>query len=255
MTEEVLRLEEVIKSFGDNVVLKNLSFSVKKGEIIALMGPSGCGKTTVLRLVLRLIEADEGRVWLYGRDITHLPERDLIDIRRKVGIVFQGGALFDSMTVFENVAFPLRYCLGIKDEEKMRDMIAMMLESVELPGIEDLMPADLSGGMRKRVALARALVYNPSFLLLDEPTTGLDPQTARHIDRLVVNLSKKYNVSAMAVTHDVVSALGVADRILLMKDGRIAWLGTPEEWETATDPEVVSFLQGTKSIRQWGCAP
>ena len=106
-----------------------------------------------------------------------------------------------------------------------------MLESVELPGIEDLMPADLSGGMRKRVALARALVYNPSFLLLDEPTTGLDPQTARHIDRLVVNLSKKYNVSAMAVTHDVVSALGIADRILLMKDGRIAWLGTPEEWK------------------------
>lgn len=255
MEEEILRLEGIKKSFGNKIVLKGLSLSINKGEIAALMGPSGCGKTTVLRSISRLLEPDDGRIILYGNDITHLSERELIEIRKRIGIVFQGGALFDSMTVFENVAFPLRYCLEIKDEKRMREMVSAMLESVELSGIEDLMPADLSGGMRKRVALARALVYNPSFLLLDEPTTGLDPQTARHIDRLVANLSRKYNVSAMTVTHDVVSALGIADRIFLMKEGDIVWQGTPEEWEASNDPEVAAFLLGTKSIRQRGNAP
>ncbi|HHZ05134.1 ATP-binding cassette domain-containing protein [Acetomicrobium hydrogeniformans] len=255
MEEYILRFEKVSKSFGDKEVLRNISFSVKKGEVVALMGPSGCGKTTVLRLILRLIEADEGEIHLYGRDITHLSERELIDIRKKVGIVFQGGALFDSMTVFENVAFPLRYCLDIKDERVMREMVSSMLESVELPDTEDLMPADLSGGMRKRVALARALVYKPSFLLLDEPTTGLDPQTARHIDRLVADLSRRHNLSAMTVTHDVVSALGISNRIFLMKEGDIVWMGTSEEWEASSDPEVTSFLLGTKSIRHRGSAP
>lgn len=137
----------------------------------------------------------------------------------------------------------------------MREMVSSMLESVELPDTEDLMPADLSGGMRKRVALARALVYKPSFLLLDEPTTGLDPQTARHIDRLVADLSRRHNLSAMTVTHDVVSALGIADRVFLMKEGDIVWMGTSEEWEASSDPEVTSFLLGTKSIRHRGSAP
>ncbi|MDI9389800.1 MAG: ATP-binding cassette domain-containing protein [Synergistota bacterium] len=248
--EEILRVSEAFKRFDGHQVLKGVSFALAAGEAMALMGPSGCGKTTVLRLVLRLVNIEDGEVHLFGRNVAEADEEELIELRRRIGVVFQGGALFDSMSVGDNVAFPLYYCLGVKDRKAVSERVEEILTAVGLEGAERLLPAELSGGMRKRVAIARALVYRPQLLLLDEPSTGLDPITARLIDELVLKLKETFNVGVLMVTHDIISALGVSDKIFLMDEGRIVWAGTPLEWHKSQDPNVLRFASGLRAVRR-----
>lgn len=250
---DLVRLQDVAMSFGNKHVLSGMNMSIAAGSIVALMGASGCGKTTVLRLIAGLIGIQEGALSLFGTRLDAGTNQELIvTLRKRMGIVFQSGALFDSLTVGENVCFPLKFCLGITDEDELNERVRHMLSGVELEEIEGLYPAELSGGMRRRVAIARALVYDPELLLLDEPTTGLDPMTARHIDRLVANLGRRSEAAVLLVTHDLVSALGVADTMLLMDEGRIAWSGTPEEWHTTDDTCVRFFSEGMIPVMRGG---
>ncbi len=251
MNRRVLEAESIEKTFGNNVVLRGINLALSTGEILSLMGPSGCGKTTVLRMVVGLISPDKGKITLFGKDLATSEEDDsIVELKKRIGIVFQGGALFDSLDVGENVAFPLRYCLGLSDEDQIHARVAAVLERVELPGTESVMPAELSGGMKKRIAIARALVHEPEILLLDEPTTGLDPQTARHIDRLVAEIGRRLDIGILAVTHDLVTAVGISDTILLMDQGRITWKGTPDEWKKSGDENVKRFADGLRPVRE-----
>lgn len=242
--------------FNERTVLREVSFDLFPGEIVALMGPSGCGKTTVLRILIGLIEASRGELEIFGTPVrSETPREHLVQLRRRMGVVFQNGALFDSLTVGENVAFPLRHCLGMRDMAVIRAKTEEILAAVELPGVENKYPSELSGGMRKRVAIARSLVYRPELLLLDEPTTGLDPQTARHVDRLVRDLGHRFGISVLVVTHDLVTTLGIAHRILLVDQGRIAWRGSVDEWKLASSPEVRRFARGMEPVDQKGGNP
>jgi len=249
LKRRVLSVENVEKKFGTNTVLKQIDLDLSTGEIVSLMGPSGCGKTTVLRMIVGLIAPDSGKIVLFDRNLAEAEEDEsIIELKKRVGIVFQGGALFDSLNVAENVAFPLRYCLGLEDESEIEMRVAKALEQVELPGTGKLMPAELSGGMKKRIAIARALVHEPEILLLDEPTTGLDPQTARHIDRLITEIANRYEIGILSVTHDLVTAIGISDTILLMDRGRISWRGTSHEWKESQDENVRKFAEGLKPV-------
>lgn len=249
----LMEMQNVSVGFGGKNVIHNVSLSLVSGEVTCLMGPSGCGKTTTLRLIAGLLKPQEGEIRLLGKTINMETEEDeLIDIRRELGVVFQGGALFDSMSVGQNIAFPLKYCRNITDEEKISSMVLEILDHVELGDIREQYPAELSGGMRKRVAIARSLVHGPALLLLDEPTTGLDPITARHIDQLVLDLCRKFGFSVLVVTHDLVSALGIANHLLLMEEGEISWSGVSRDWSTSDHPGVRRFAEGMISVREMG---
>ncbi|MDO9508823.1 MAG: ATP-binding cassette domain-containing protein [Thermovirgaceae bacterium] len=249
----LMEMQHVSAGFGGKIVIHEVNMTLLSGEVTCLMGPSGCGKTTTLRLVAGLLKPQEGEIRLLGKTIRMETEEDeLIDIRRELGVVFQGGALFDSMSVGQNIAFPLRYCRNLADEEKISSMVLEMLDHVELGDVREKFPAELSGGMRKRVAIARSLVHSPALLLLDEPTTGLDPITARHIDQLVLDLCSKFGFSVLVVTHDLVSALGIGDHLLLMEEGRVSWKGTSKEWSFSEHPGVRRFAEGMISVREMG---
>jgi len=243
-------LEEVSVFFGEKRALKEVNLSLSMGEVKCILGPSGCGKTTTLRVVAGLQKIQKGRIKFFEAQITSATdEREITAFRKRLGVVFQGGALFDSLTVGENIAFPLKYCKGIADRETIEEKTREILKHVELGNVSNLYPSELSGGMRKRVAIARALVHEPEVLLLDEPTTGLDPLTARHIDALIVNLCRKFGVAVLVVTHDMVSALGIADRLVLMENGRVVWRGTCEEWRETSNTAVKRFSSGLVSVR------
>ncbi len=247
----IASLRQVGMDFNGHTVLHEVSFDLYPGEIVALMGPSGCGKTTVLRILIGLLEASRGELEIFGSPVREdTPRELLVSLRRRMGVVFQNGALFDSLTVGENVMFPLRHCLGMRDRDAMKARAQEILGAVELPGVEGKYPSELSGGMRKRVAIARSLVYRPELLLLDEPTTGLDPQTARHVDRLVRDLGRSFGIGVLVVTHDLVTTLGIAHRILLIDQGRISWRGSVEEWRRSTSPEVRRFARGMEPVNQ-----
>ena len=240
----MIQLENVHKRFGKHVVLDGVDFEVREGETVALMGPSGTGKSVLLKHIIGLIRPDVGRILVDGKEVARLKRKALSELRSGIGYVFQNGALFDSMTVFENVR------LGITDEDKYRDLdychqrIAECIRLVNLPAdtIEKY-PAELSGGMRKRVGIARAIAGSPKYLLYDEPTSGLDPVNADIIDGLVQRLDDELGVTSVMVTHDVRGAFRVADRLALLSDGKIVMQGTPQEFLDSKNPKVREFLE------------
>ncbi len=242
-------LTDVRKAFGPKVVLDGISLEVRDGETLAVIGQSGSGKSVMLKSIVRLLEPDFGRVTVDGRDVLSLEREALYELRRSVGYVFQFAALFDSMTVFDNVAMGLRRVKGA-DERKIADRVALCLRLVEMEGYDDRLPAQLSGGQRKRIGLARAIATQPKYLLYDEPTTGLDPVTTAVIDQLIERMAEELNVTSVVVTHDMRSAYRVSDRIAMLYDGRIRFEGTPDEIQSSRDPVVRAFVEGLPDTTQ-----
>ena len=243
MTRPIVELKGVYKAFDDNQVLDSLDLSIEPGEIITIIGGSGAGKTVLLKLILGLIKPEAGRILIEGQDIVPLKEGELLKVRKKMGMVFQGSALFDSLSVGENVAFSLREHTRLSEAE-VRDRVLECLGLVGLEGIEGKDPAELSGGMRKRVGIARAIALVPKILLYDEPTTGLDPSNVEKITELILDLNGKLNVTSMVVTHDLKSAFKISDRLALLHQGRIAFVGTHDEVEGSESPLVKNFIAG-----------
>ena len=246
----MIELKHVDKSFGEKQVLKDISLRVEDGETLALIGGSGSGKSTMLRLMIGLDRPTAGEIWIDGTEITHLAEEELDEVRLSMGMVFQYSALFDSMTVGDNVAFGLREHTDY-DEEKIQEIVREKLSLVGLPGSEDMMPGELSGGMKKRVSLARALAFGPSIIFYDEPDSGLDPVMTRKIDDLIVETKKKLGVTSIVVTHDMESACLVADRIAMLYGGEIVALEPPGDFRRMQDPRIREFL-GSFAIEEEG---
>ena len=229
------------KSFGPKHVLRGVDLSIPRGETVVIMGASGSGKSVLIRHTIGLYKPDAGEILVDHTPITGYSEEELMPVRRKVGMLFQGGALFDSMNVFENVAFALREHTQMTEEE-IGDRVHEVLGLVELSGVDHLTPSDLSGGMKKRVALARAIAISPAGILYDEPTTGLDPITADAINRLIRNLQAALQVTSIVVTHDIKSAFTVGDRIAFLHEGRMSFVGTVAEARSTPDPRLREFL-------------
>jgi len=242
--EPFVEFIDVHKAYGVKQVLRGATLKVYRGEVLVILGGSGTGKSVTLRHMLGLEAPDSGRVLVEEEDVTDLPEEEFYRIRKKFGMLFQSGALFDSMTVFENVAFPLREHTDMTEEEIAR-AVRERLELVNLPNTENLMPVDLSGGMRKRVGLARAIVLDPKVILYDEPTTGLDPITAQTINELIVDLQAKLNVTSIVVTHDIHSAFSVGDRIAFLHKGVFEWVGSMDEARDTDHPILREFLKAS----------
>lgn len=242
MSDPAIQLSDINVAFGSNRIYEGLSLTVNKGEILTIIGGSGCGKSVLLKLVIGLTPWQQGTVIVDG-DTLDLDDDDLmLSVRRKVGMVFQWGALFDSLDVFDNIAYPLRE-RGLRDMEQLRARAHDVLEMVGLPGIEDKMPAELSGGMRKRVALARAVAEEPKVLLYDEPTTGLDPLNVRRVSELIMSLRERLGVTSIVVTHDLASAFMVSDRMAMVDQKRIIAVDTPSAMRKSPIPGVTEFLE------------
>jgi phospholipid/cholesterol/gamma-HCH transport system ATP-binding protein len=237
------------KSFGAQKVLDGVSFRIENGESVVIIGRSGGGKSVLLKHLIGLLKPDSGEVLIDGENIELMNERQLLRVRRKFGMVFQGAALFDSMTVAENVAFGLRRHEDLTEAE-IAKRVAATLEVVDLPGTEDKNPAELSGGMRKRVGLARAIIYEPQVVLYDEPTTGLDPIVSDSIDHLIMRVRDHLKVTSVVVTHDMRSARRVGQRILMLHDEKIHANGTPEEIFASQDPVVRQFVDGVADPKE-----
>lgn len=246
VTEPMIELKNVSMSFQDRRILDDVSLQVQRGEILVVIGPSGSGKSTLLRLMIGLLKPDFGQIWVDGREISHLDEDELNRIRRNMGMVFQYSALFDSMTVGENVAFGIRQHTKMLEEEILR-VIRRTLRMVGLMGRESAMPSELSGGMKKRVSLARAIALNPKIVLYDEPTSGLDPVMSATINRLIMSTRRILGVTAVVVTHDMESAFTIADRIAMLYDEKIIAIGTPDELRQSANPVVQQFIAGVKN--------
>jgi phospholipid/cholesterol/gamma-HCH transport system ATP-binding protein len=240
----VISLENISLSFEEQI-LDNVSFAAKEGETIVVVGESGTGKSTILKLLLRLLIPDNGRVAIDGEDITHLTFDDALKVRQKMGMVFQGAALFDSMTVYENVAYPLReHTTLTEDEIEARVREKLQFVDLEADKVMDQMPSELSGGMKKRVGIARGLANNPEIMLYDEPTSGLDPLTTATITYLILKLQRELGVTSVVVSHDIRSAFRMASKIALLENKKIGFFGTPEEMTGSDDPYIREFLGG-----------
>jgi len=242
-----IELRDVYKAFGSKKVLQGFSLKVNEGETLSIIGGSGAGKSVTLKHILGLIAPDQGEVWVDGEDVNALERRDLYELRRKVGYVFQFAALFDSMTIGENVAMGLRRIRGMGARE-IRERVSDSLHRVDLPNVEHLYPSELSGGMQKRAGLARAIATEPKYLLYDEPTTGLDPSTVTVIDRLIMRMADELGVTGVIITHDMESAYKVSDRIAMLHKGRVRMVGTPEEIRSSQDPLVKGFIEGRPEL-------
>ena len=239
-------VKELQKCFGSKKVLNGLDITITDGESMVIIGRSGCGKSVLLKHIIGLLRPDSGHIYIDERDITSMNEAELSGLRKRFGMVFQGAALFDSLTVAENVALPMREH-GQMSEKMIRDRVKEKLGLVGLEGVEDVHPASLSGGMKKRVGLARAMAIDPEFILYDEPTTGLDPIMADAINELIRNLQRKLSITSVAVTHDMRSAYKIGDRIAMLHGGKIIYEGTPKELQKCEDPVVCQFISGSAS--------
>jgi len=239
----MIKICDITKSFNDTLVLDGLNLTIETGETKVIIGRSGCGKSVLLKHIVGLLQPEKGMVFVNGKDISKLKEKEFSKLRMKIGMVFQGGALFDSLSVWENVGFILKEYSSLSEKE-IRERVKESLSLVNLYDIEDKMPSELSGGMKKRVSLARALCVRPQIILYDEPTTGVDPITADTINELIDELHDKLNVTSIVVTHDMKSAYKVADKIAMLYEGKIIAEGTPDEIRYTHDPVVHQFITG-----------
>jgi phospholipid/cholesterol/gamma-HCH transport system ATP-binding protein len=245
----MIEVRDLTKSFGAQLVLDSISFRIENGESVAIIGRSGSGKSVLLKHLIGLLQPDTGEVLIDGENIVPMNERQLLRVRRKFGMMFQGAALFDSMTVAENVAFWLRRHEHLTEAEIGR-RVAGTLEMVDLPGTEDKNPAELSGGMRKRVGLARAIIYEPQIVLYDEPTTGLDPIVSDSIDQLILRVRDRLKVTTVVVTHDMRTARRVGQRVLMLHNKKIYVNGTPDQIFDSLDPVVRQFVDGVADPKE-----
>lgn len=245
----MIQTEDLHKSFNGQPVLRGVDLAIRDGEMLALIGRSGAGKSVLLRHLMGLVRPDRGRVLIDGVDVHRSPSSQRKALKERFGVLFQGGALFDSMTVFDNVAFPLRekYRLG---EEEIRERVLHELALVDLAGADEKYPAEISGGMKKRVALARAIIHNPKIVFFDEPTTGLDPITARSIHQLIHSTHNRLRFTGIIVTHETWGLFSIVDRVALLHEGKIAAVGSPEEIMEAEQPVVREFLDAYRSLRR-----
>jgi phospholipid/cholesterol/gamma-HCH transport system ATP-binding protein len=245
--ETMIRLEHLRKRFKTQQVLADVNLEIKKGETMVVIGRSGQGKSVILKHIMGLLQPDGGRVMVNNEEISSPRKVELYRIRKKLGMLFQGAALFDSMDVGENIAFPLREHSSLSEKE-IADIVIEKLEMVGLRNIERKMPSELSGGMKKRVGLARVIAMNPEVILYDEPTTGLDPITSDTINDLILEMQEKLKVTSIVVTHDMVSAYKVADRIAMLHEGSVIFTGTPNQLKSSRDPRVQQFIRGQKKL-------
>ncbi|MBN1334740.1 MAG: ATP-binding cassette domain-containing protein [Deltaproteobacteria bacterium] len=252
--EPIIRFRGVTKSFGRNVVFDGLDLDVLPGETLVVLGGSGQGKSVLLKLLLRLLRVDSGSIVAFDEEVTTLPQPALAVLRRRIAMLFQGSALFDSMSVEENIAYPLLEH-GVRDPVAVRARVGEVLGMVGLPGIERLLPSALSGGMRKRVGLARAIAFQPDVILYDEPTTGLDPINVRRINGLIRSLQARLGVTSIVVTHDIDSAFTVGDRFAMVWEHRIGFTGRPEETRTCPWPWVREFVAGGRGVLEADLVP
>ncbi|OGQ34765.1 MAG: hypothetical protein A3F16_01435 [Deltaproteobacteria bacterium RIFCSPHIGHO2_12_FULL_43_9] len=243
---DIIELKNIVKSFEGNDVCKGLNLTVEKGEILALIGGSGSGKTVILRHMIGLHKPDSGKVLFEGKDITDYDENELIAVRTKIAYLFQNGALFDSLSVFENVAYPLREHTKLPEEE-IQKRVLEELKHLKIEGTEDLYPSDLSGGMQRRVAFARAIILKPDVILFDEPTTGLDPFNIHNVVESIRDLNRERGITCVVVTHDMQSMMKLADRIAMLHKGVIRTVGPTEEVRALKDPVVESFITGIEA--------
>lgn len=245
--EPYVEFTHVSKSFGEQAVLQDVSFDVRRGETVVVLGRSGVGKSVTLKHIMGFLEPDEGEVRVNGRNIEQMTEAELTEMRRKVTMVFQSGALFDSLTVVENVAYPLRErslrSEARMDEEEIEDRVRQLLSLVDLENVEELMPSDLSTGMKRAVAIARALAAAPEAILYDEPTTMVDPLMAHTVSELILKLKRRRGLTSLVVTHDMKLARKLADRVVFLAEGRVAFFGTMSEMDACPDPMIQEFMQ------------
>ncbi len=241
MSDKIIRIENLSKSFGEKKVLNSVSIDVIEGENLIVFGRSGTGKSVLLKSIVRLLTPDKGKIFFKGKNIFEMKEKELLKTRKQIGFLFQSGALYDSMSVRENLSFPLRKLTNMKKDE-INDKIVETLRLVSLEEAIDKMPAELSGGMRKRIGLARTIITEPSVILYDEPTTGLDPITAKEISQLILNLQRKLKTTSVVVTHDLICAEIIADRVIFLKKGEIYMEGKLEEIKESNDSFIKNFF-------------
>jgi phospholipid/cholesterol/gamma-HCH transport system ATP-binding protein len=242
-TKPVVEVTDLIRKFGERRVIDDLTFQIDRGETLVIMGGSGCGKSTLLRHIVGVMKPNSGSVKIFGEEITMMNERQIAEVRRRFGMLFQSGALLASLTVGENVALPLLQHTDLKPEE-IEEVVTRKLQMVGLTGFENLKPAEISGGMKKRVGLARALALDPELLFSDEPTSGLDPIMTAVVDKLTLELTKGSGMTAVVVTHDMTSAFRIATRMIMLNRGKIIAQGTPNEIRSSPIPEVQQFING-----------
>ena len=247
----MVKVVDIEKSFGTQTVLKNVSFEVSEGESVAIIGRSGTGKSVLIKHLVGLLHPDAGGVFIEGENLVGMAERQLLKVRYKFGMLFQGAALFDSMNVFENIAFPLRRS-GIDDETEISDRVEEVLNLVELPGVGSKMPSELSGGQQKRVGLARAIVLHPKIILYDEPTSGLDPVVSDSIDQLMMRVRDEYHVTSIVITHDMRCARRMGQRIIYLVDGQVYLDAPADEVFNSDDPVVSRFIKGQSDLKKRG---
>ena len=247
--EGFIRLEGVSKSFGDLHVIDALDLSIRKGETLSLVGNSGTGKSVLIKMLIGLLQPDQGKIWLEGREVQNFDEQEWMPIRRYTSMLFQANALFDSLTVYENIAYPLREHFSMPEQE-ISNKVSEVLEWVLLPGIEYQYPSELSGGMRKRIGVARAIVTQPQIVLYDEPTAGLDPISTTVVGNMIKRLQHQNGVTSIVITHDLKSAMEVGDRVALLHQGKVQGVDTPDGMLASTDPVIHDFFEGYRMMME-----